>query len=124
MLTEVNATTNGTRETSCFDSTAAKAGTTTVLCMLFVASLVGNIFIALVVYKTKTIRKPINFFILNMAMSDLLFPIFLFPRIVTGLYVDFWLIDGPFGEVMCKLFFLLNRRFHSCVYTKPGYDGC
>ena len=104
MLTEVNATTNGTRETSCFDSTAAKAGTTTVLFVLFVASLVGNIFIALVVYKTKTLRKPINFFILNMAMSDLLFPIFLFPRIVTGLYVDFWLIDGPFGEAMCKIF--------------------
>jgi len=49
-------------------------------------------------------RKPINYFITNMAMSDLLFPIFLFPRNLTGLYVDHqWLISGPLGQALCKL---------------------
>ena len=49
-------------------------------------------------------RKPINYFITNMAMSDLLFPIFLFPRNLTGLYVDYqWLISGPLGQALCKL---------------------
>ena len=39
-----------------------------------------------------------------MAMSDLLFPIFLFPRNLTGLYVDYqWLISGPLGQALCKL---------------------
>jgi len=39
-----------------------------------------------------------------MAMSDLLFPIFLFPTNLTGLYVDYqWLISGPLGQALCKL---------------------
>ncbi|XP_022806988.1 RYamide receptor-like [Stylophora pistillata] len=104
MTTNVNVTTNATHDTSCFDPIAARTRETTVLSGLFVASLVGNIFIGLVVCKTKTPRKPINFFVLNMAMSDLLFPIFLLPRIVTRLYVDTWLIKGPLGEAMCKIF--------------------
>ena len=72
-------------------------------CLLFVVSLTGNSLIGLIVYKTKTMRKPINFFIVNMTMSDLLFPIFLFPRILTGLYFDSWLISGPLGQALCKL---------------------
>ena len=48
-------------------------------------------------------RKPINFFIVNMAMSDLLYPIFLVPRILTQLYVDSWLVSGPIGQALCKL---------------------
>lgn len=41
-------------------------------------------------------------------MSDLLFPICLFPRIVTGLYVDSWLIGGRLGEALCKLLTFLT----------------
>ena len=48
-------------------------------------------------------RKPINFFIVNMAMSDLLFPIFYFLPALTELYWDSWLISGPLGEALCKL---------------------
>ena len=43
----------------------------------------------------ENMRKPINFLIVNMAISDLLLPIFLIPREVQGLYVDSWLIGGP-----------------------------
>ena len=38
-----------------------------------------------------------------MAMSDLLFPIFVFPHELTYLYVDSWLISGPLGQALCKL---------------------
>ena len=62
MSTNVNVTTNATQDTSCFDSTATRTRETTVRCALFVASLVGNICIGLVVCKTKTLRKPIIFF--------------------------------------------------------------
>ena len=41
-------------------------------------------------------------------MSDLLFPIFLFPReIQKSLYADSWLIGGPLGQALCKLVFFL-----------------
>ena len=49
-------------------------------------------------------RKPINFLIVNMAMSDLLYPIFVFPRFLSSLYVaEYWLITGPLGQALCKL---------------------
>ena len=57
----------------------------------------------LIVYKTKTMRKPINFLILKMAMSDLLLPIFLFPSKITQVHVSSWLISGPLGQALCKL---------------------
>ena len=113
MSINLSATLNGTRSVeqpqSCFNHTAERIGKTFAYCLIFVVSLAGNTFIGIIVYKTKTMRKPTNFFIVDMAMSDLLFPIFLFPRIVTRLYVDFWLISGPLGQALCKLVFFLTH---------------
>ena len=98
---------NGTQSfiqlSSCYNPTAAKIGKTFAYCLAFIVSLAGNIFIGIIVCKTKTMRKPINFLIVNMAMSDLLYPIFLFPRQLTALYIDSWLISGPLGQALCKL---------------------
>jgi len=38
-----------------------------------------------------------------MAMSDLLYPIFVIPREIRMLYIDSWLIGGPLGQAFCKL---------------------
>ena len=76
---------------------------TTAYCLILVVSLVGNCLIAIIVYKTKAMRTPINYFIVNMAMSDLLYPLVFFPLLLTELYVDVWLISGPIGEAFCKL---------------------
>ena len=103
MAANVTTIMNGTQPPSCFNPTAERIGETFVCCLLFVVSLAGNTIIGIIVYKTKTMRKPINFFIVNMAMSDLLYPIFLFPWIVTHLYVGSWLISGPLGQAACKL---------------------
>ena len=103
MSANVNTTMNGTQPSSCFNPTAARIGKTIACCMLFVVSLTGNSLIGLIVYKTKTMRKPINFLIVNMAMSDLLYPIFLFPRKITEINVGSWLISGPLGQALCKL---------------------
>ena len=107
MSANANTTVNGTQlEWNCYyiyNASATKIGASLIYCLMFVVSMVGNIFIGIVVYKTKNMRKPINFLIVNMAMSDLLFPIFLFPRIVTRLYVDSWLISGSLGQALCKL---------------------
>ena len=53
-------------------------------------------------------RKPINFFILNMALSDLLFPIFLIPRVIQSFYTDFWVVGGPLGQALCKLVYFFS----------------
>ena len=41
--------------------------------------------------------------IANMAMSDLLFPIFTFPVQLANLHVGRWLIGGNLGQALCKL---------------------
>ncbi|XP_078354144.1 QRFP-like peptide receptor [Oculina patagonica] len=115
MSTMLNTTMNetltqsSTQSSSCYNPTAANIGQTFAYCLIFVVSMAGNIVIGITVYKTKAMRKPINFLIVNMAMSDLLYPIFLFPVVITELYVDSWLISGPLGQVLCRLnVFLFN----------------
>ena len=104
MSENVNTTMNGTQSSSCPSVSAAeKIGVTFVYCLLFIVSLTGNTVIGIIVYKTKTMRKPINFFIVNMAMSDLLYPIFLIPTVIHWLHTDSWLIGGPLGQALCKL---------------------
>ena len=87
---------------------AERIGKTFVYCVIFVVSLVGNVFIAIIVYKTKTMRKTINFLIVNMAMSDLLFPVFSLPLTLAELHVDSWLIGGTSGLALCKLVYYLQ----------------
>ena len=110
MSTKLNSTLNGTQASltwstlSCgFNPTAEKIGKTFAYCLIFLVSLAGNSLIGIVVYKTKTLRRPINFLIVNMAFSDLLFPIFLFPRDLVRLYAGSWLVSGPLGQTLCKL---------------------
>ena len=52
-------------------------------------------------------RKPVNYFIVNIAVSDLLFSTVLFPRLTTKLYVDSWPIGSSTGEALCKLSYFL-----------------
>ena len=109
MLENANGTMNGTQPSSCpSNPTAEKVGKTFVYCLLFLVSLAGNTVIGIIVYKTKTMRKPINFLIVNMAMSDLLYPIFFIPLVIQMFSTtDSWLIGGPFGHALCKLMFFL-----------------
>ena len=80
MSENANTTMNGTQPSSCSSNpTAEKIGVTFAYCLIFIFSLAGNTVNGMIVYKPKTMRKPINFFIVNMAMSDLLIPIFLIP---------------------------------------------
>ena len=80
MSENVNTTMNGTQPLSCSSNpTAEKLGKTFAYCLIFLVSLAGNTVIGIIVYKTKTMRKPINFLVVNMAMSDLLFPFFFVP---------------------------------------------
>ena len=103
---------NGTERLSNCSSpdslSAEQIGKTFAYCLILIVSLTGNSFIGIIVYKTKTMRKTINFMIVNMAMSDLLFPIFALPVTLAELYADSWLIRGVPGEALCKMVYVLQ----------------
>ena len=102
MSENLNTTMNETQLSSCFNPTAEKIGKSFANCLIFLVSLAGNAVIGIIVYKRKTMRKPNNYLIVNMAMSDLLVPIFLIPWEIQKLYIDSWLISGPLGQALCN----------------------
>ena len=75
-------------------------------CVNLMGSFFGNIFIVLIVYKHRDLRKTVNYFIVNMAVSDLIFPLIVIPVNVIGLAVEswHWHVSGILGSVFCKLF--------------------
>ena len=101
-------TTNDTTNYACSDSTGDKVAKTFAYGVLILVSVTGNFLIAAIVFKTKSMRKTINYLIVNMAISDLLLPFFAFPRLLTKMYVGYWLIDGTFGLVLCKITFFIQ----------------
>ena len=106
----MNTTVNGSNCSISVNPTADKIVKTFTYCLIFIVSLVGNSLIAIIVYRTQTLRKPVNLFMVNMAMSDLLFPIFMFPWNLTELYLglqDSWPISGNLGQILCKFLIFL-----------------
>ena len=104
----MKSTANGFSESSsCFiplNSTAWKIGGTVAYCLFIIVSLAANSLIVMIVYKTPNLRKPINYFIANMALSELLFPIFWIPLNLSYLHTNCsFLIGGHLGQVFCKL---------------------
>ena len=100
----MNSTTgNGPIESlSCFSAKAYNIGMTIALSLILAVSLMANCFIVMIVYKTPALRKPINYFIACMAISDLLYSIFWIPLYLSSLLTS-WRIDGQLGQALCKL---------------------
>lgn len=78
---------------------------------ILLVSLVGNTLVIVVVYKNKNLCKSINYFVFNMAASDLLMSLTIMPvkivEIVTG--SGAFMVDNPLlvGNVLCKLCYFL-----------------
>ena len=85
-----------------FSSKAFNIGGIVALCLILLVTLAGNSLIVLLVYKTPNLRKPINYFIANMASSDLLFIPFMCHGILARLNIS-WIIGSQFGQAFCKL---------------------
>ena len=67
-------------------------------------SLTGNVLLVAVFYRNKTLRTAVHYFIVNMAISDLLIPVIILPWWISDTYLDgLWLVDGVLGTVVCKL---------------------
>ena len=88
------------------DSNAEKIIKLCACCLVLLGSLFGNILIILIVYKNQDLRKTINYFIVNMAASDLLFPLILIPAQITQLVTEplQWHVRGIVGSIFCKLY--------------------
>ncbi len=89
------------------DSTAEKISILCAYCFILLGSFIGNTFIIIIVYKHRELRKTINYFIVNMAVSDLLFPLIAMPHQIIGLVSDswHWRVSGILGLIFCKLYF-------------------
>lgn len=93
------------------DSTTEVAVKTLAYFAILLVSFVGNIFLVLVIYKNKQLRKSINYIVFNMAMSDLFAPLTIMPikivPIISGSYS--WKVDSPqiLGNTLCKLCYFL-----------------
>ncbi|XP_031569014.1 neuropeptide FF receptor 2-like [Actinia tenebrosa] len=72
--------------------------------LVIICSLVGNSCIVAVVLRNRRMRTPVNFFILNMAIGDLLITVFFMPRMLTRIFYGVeWQIDGLTGLILCKI---------------------
>ena len=87
-------------------STAERISFIFLYCVNLMGSFFGNIFIVIIVYKHRDLRKTINYFIVNMAVSDLIFPLIVIPVNVIGLAIEswHWRVSGILGSIFCKLF--------------------
>ena len=100
----MNSTVNGSSGSwSCLNFSALKIGGTVTYCLIIIVSLVANSLIVIIVCKTPNLKKPTNYFIANMASSDLLFPVFSIPFKLSLLHANSFLIGGQLGQALWKL---------------------
>ena len=89
------------------DSTTEVAVKALAYFAILLVSFVGNIFLVLVIYKNKQLRKSINYFVFNMAVSDIFTSLTIMPikivEIISRSYS--WKVDSPriLGNILCKL---------------------
>ena len=89
------------------DSSAERFSKLCALCFILLGSLLGNVFIIIIVYKNRDLQKTINYFIVNMAFSDLVLTMNVLPVKITELVTDsrHWHVSGTIGVTFCKLVF-------------------
>ena len=94
------------------DSAVEVTAKALVYIFIFLVSFFGNIFLFVVIYKKKQLRRSINYFVFNMAVSDLFNnPLTIMTvkivEIISG--SSSWKVDRPWllGNILCKLAYFL-----------------
>ena len=87
-------------------STAERISFIFLYCLNLLGSFLGNLFILIIVYKNRDLRKTINYFIVNMAVSDLLFLMIVIPVNIVELETESWQwrVREILGSIFCYLF--------------------
>ncbi|XP_073254815.1 QRFP-like peptide receptor [Porites lutea] len=70
-------------------------------CAILLSSLIGNTVIIIIFYRRKDLKKTTNYFIANMAISDLIFPLTPIPLSIIGLQT--LPVSVSAGSIVCKL---------------------
>ncbi|XP_022800983.1 octopamine receptor Oamb-like [Stylophora pistillata] len=99
------------QESGCFHGDAFAIKIVRILPYFFIItiSLIGNSLVVAVVFKNQRMWTTVNFYIVNMAVADLLITIYM-PRTFTVAFVGYeWLVGGTAGQVFCKMSILLNQ---------------
>lgn len=86
----------------------------TLMVLIFVVSLVGNAVTCVVIYYDKTMHTLTNYYLFNLAMSDLLVTLAIPLVVHEQLHSDFLIFS--FGDMACKIHFFLNMvLWNNCI---------
>ena len=101
------------------DSTSERISKLFAYCFILLGSFLGNIAIIIIVFRYRYLRKTVNYFIVNMAVSDLLFPLSVIPAEITKLITNswHWQVSGILGSIFCTSYYFL-RDFSLHVSTQ------
>ena len=102
------------------ESLATKTCKVIALCAILFGGCTGNILIVIVLYKNRELRKTINYFVLNMAISDFFMLLAFIPLWLTWTMKNgwSWLVEGKTGLVFCKLsYFFTNTSMGVSVQS-------
>ncbi len=78
-------------------NTATVISETAIFSLVMIISLVGNLLVFLAVYRNPRLRQPSNYYIISLALSDILQALYSMPLTVASLATGRW----PFGSSMC-----------------------
>ena len=129
-FTSASFTSNSSNETSAPSTNAGSPGMSgkeKAILMPFyfislLVALIGNVLIIVVFCKYKPIRKSINYFVLNMAISDLFTPLTIMPYIIAKTLSNgpgfMNQLPSPLAVVICKLcYFLPESSFDVSIIS-------
>ena len=87
------------------NSLPAQIGKLLSLTIVLWSSLVGNILIIIIVHKRVELRNTINYFMVNMAVSDFVYPLTILPINLTEIASSSrqWNVAGTAGLIFCKI---------------------
>ncbi|XP_020606216.1 neuropeptide FF receptor 2-like, partial [Orbicella faveolata] len=80
-------------------NTATVVSETAILALVMILSLVGNLLVCFAVYRNPRLRCPSNYYIISLALSDILQALCTMPLSVAFLATGGW----PFGTSLCYL---------------------
>ncbi|XP_031572899.1 pyroglutamylated RF-amide peptide receptor-like [Actinia tenebrosa] len=82
------------------DNKAAQYGVTTAFTFLVVTDLIGNTLVILIILTNKSMKSPMNYLLINLAVADMTLGAFMSPRVILSHF--FTHPDGLIGKLLCK----------------------
>ena len=86
-----------------------KIAITVIYAVLFFAAILGNVLVIYVVLKRPGMKSPTNLLLVNMAIADLFFAVFMYPFVLIRFYIRGLWIGGTFGEFSCRAMFFMSH---------------